>query len=149
MKKLMIGALVGAQLLTAAQPALAAELETVSDQRMGAFGGLRVRLPLDGGTHERQLRAGLTVAPTLHTRTLEGQSRLRIGEGVELGLRGREPVRLSVAGQDLRRLGVRQGSDEDDDDGIPTGAWIAAGIVAVAVAGVVFLAIAFDNANDD
>ena len=151
LKKLMIAALLGAQVMAAAQPAMAAELESNSDQRMGAFGGLRVRVPLDGNARQRQVRAGLAVAPTLHTRTLDGESRLRIGEGLELGLRGREPVRLSIAGQDLRRLGARQGdqAEDDDDDGIPTGAWIAGGLVLAAVGVVVFFAIAFENASDD
>jgi len=149
MKKLMIGALVGAQLLTTAPPAVAAELETVSDQRMGAFGGLRVRLPLDGDARQRRVRAGLAVAPAMHTRMLDGETRLRIGEGVELGLRGREPLRLSIAGQDVRRLGAQQGQGDDEGDGIPTGAWIAGGIVLVAIGAVVFAAITLDNARDD
>ena len=69
---------------------------------------------------------------------------------MELGLRGHEPLRLRIAGQDLRRLAAQQsGDDEEDDRGIPTGAWIAGGIVLVAVAGVVFVAIALDNASDD
>ena len=150
MKTLIMSALLAGQLLAAAQPALAAELETNGHQRMGAFGGLRVRLPLDGIVRDRQRRAGLTIAPTLHTRTRDGESRLRIGEGLELGLRGREPMRLSIAGQDLRRFAAQQSGDEDDDDGgIPTGAWIAGGIVLVTIAGVVFLAVALENASDD
>jgi len=149
MKKLMMAALLGGQLVTAAQPAMAAELEASSDQRMGAFGGLRLRLPLDGDVRDRQLRAGLTVAPALRTQAMNGESRLLIGEGLELGLRGNEPVRLRLAGQDLRRLAAQQsGDEEDDNDGIPTGALIAGAIVLVAVAGVVWLAIEFDNAND-
>ena len=145
MKKLMIGALLGAQLLTAAQPAMAAELTVTGDQRMGAFGGLRVRLPLGGNPRANRLRAGVTLAPTLSTRAQDGDTRLRIGEGLELGVRGREPVRLSIGGRDLRRLDAR----ESGDDGIPTGAWIAGGIVLVAVAGVAFVAIALENAGDD
>ena len=149
MKKLMIAGLVAAQLTATAQPAAAAELETNLDQRLGVFGGLRVRLPLDGNARDRPLRAGLTVAPTLRTLAGSGESRLRIGEGLELGVRGREPVRLSLAGQDLRRLAAQQGDGaEGDDDGIPTGAWIAGGIVLVAIAGVAFAAITLENASD-
>jgi hypothetical protein len=149
MRILTMAALVGAQLLAAAQPARAAEFEPSAGQRMGAFGGVRVRLPLDGRLPDR-LRAGLTVAPALHSRAIDGESRLQIGEGVEIGLRGHEPLRLRIAGQDLRRLAAQQsGNDEEDDGGIPTGAWIAGGIVLVAVAGVVFVAIALDNASDD
>ena len=144
MKTLMIAALLGAQLLTAAQPAMAADLQATGDQRMGAFGGLRVRLPLGGNPRGNRIRAGLTLAPTLSTRMQDGESRLRIGEGLELGARGREPIRLSIGGRDLRRLAAAEG-----DGGIPTGAWIAGGIVLVAIAGVTFVAIALENASDD
>ena len=48
MRILTMAALVAAQLLAAAQPARAAEFEPSAGQRMGAFGGVRVRLPLDG-----------------------------------------------------------------------------------------------------
>jgi len=146
MKKLTMTALVGAQLLTAAQPAMAAQLEAAGDQRMGAFGGLRVRLPLGGEPGRRQLRAGLTLAPTLHGLLAHGETRLRFGEGLELGVRGREPIRLRLAGQDVRRLGARDSDGERR--GIPTGALIAGGIVLVTIAGVVFIAVALDNAND-
>lgn len=145
MKTLTIAALLGAQLLTAMQPAMAADLQAVGDQRMGAFGGLRVRLPLGGDPRQQRIRAGLTLAPTLSSRGQDGESRLRFGEGLELGMRGREPIRLTVGGRDLRRLGARG----DRDGGIPTGAWIAGGIVLVAIAGVTFVAIALDNASDD
>jgi hypothetical protein len=146
MKRLTITALLSAQLLAAAQPAMAAQLEATGDQRMGAFGGLRVRLPLGGEMRDRQLRAGLTLAPTLHGRLANGETRLRFGEGLELGLRGREPVRLSLAGRDVRRLAARD--DGDGRRGIPTGALIAGGLVLVTIAGVVFVAVALENADD-
>ena len=104
MKKLMIGALLCAQLQVAAQPAWGAELEPVGDQRMGAFGGLRVRLPFGGTPGDRRLRAGLTLAPVLQDRFASGETRLRIGEGFEFGLRGRDPLHFSIAGRDVRRL---------------------------------------------
>lgn len=147
MKKLMIGVLLGAQLLAAAQPAMAAELAATGDQRMGAFGGLRVRLALGGNPHENRLRAGFALAPTLSTRAQEGETRLRIGEGLEFGVRGREPIRLSIGGRNLRRLAARAAGD-GDDGGIPAGAWIAGGIVLVTLAGVVFVAVALENADD-
>ena len=148
MKVLMMAALIAGQLAAAAQPAMAAELETNTGQRMGAFGGLRVRVPLDGHVRDRQLRAGLTVAPTLRSQSANGETRLRIGEGLELGLRGREPVRLSIAGRDLRRLAAQQ-TEDDDHDGIPTGVLIAGGIVLLAIGTVVWFAIELDNASDD
>ena len=147
MRKLVMAALLAGQLFAAVQPAVAAELESNTRQRMGAFGGLRVRLPLDGNVRDRQLRAGIAVAPTMRTQATNGESRLRIGEGLELGLRGNQPLRLSIAGQDIQRLAAQQ-DEEDDDDGIPTGAWIAGGIVLVAIAGVVFVALALENASD-
>jgi hypothetical protein len=147
MKKVTIGALLGAQLLAAAQPASAAELEFIGAQRTGAFGGLRLRMPLGGDRRERQLRAGLTLAPTLHDRLANGESRLRIGEGVEFGLRGPGPMRLSIGGRDLRRLGAREGGD-DHRGGISTGAWIAGGIVLVTIAGVTVALLALEDAAD-
>lgn len=146
MKMLTMAAVVGAQLLAAAQPAMAADMEAVGDQRIAAFGGVRVRLPLGGEVGGRRLRAGLTIAPALHGRMVSGESRLRIGEGLELGVRGGEPMRLTLAGQDIRRLAAR--GDNDGRRGVPTGALIAGGIVLVTIAGVVFVAVALDNAND-
>jgi hypothetical protein len=141
----MMITLLGAQLLAAAEPAMAAELAAHDEQRIGAFGGLRVRLPLGGRAGDRQLRAGLTLAPALHGRLANGESRLRIGEGLELGLRGRAPMRLSIAGQDVRRLAARE---TGDDGGIPTGALIAGGIVLVALGSVVFVGVSLENADD-
>lgn len=146
MKMVTIAALIGAQLLAAAQPVMAAELETNADQRMGAFGGLRVRLPLGGNVRDRNLRAGLTLAPALQSRVASGESRLRIGEGLELRVRGREPMRLMIGGRDVRGLAARE--DGDGRRGIPTGALIAAGLVLVTIAGVVFVAVALENADD-
>ena len=126
-----------AALLAAAQPAVGAELAESRTQQMGAFAGVRVRMPLDGDARQRQLRAGLTVAPTLHTRTADGATRLRIGEGVELGITGREPVRLSVAGTPVNRL-VQSGTGPDGQRlGVSTVGWIAigAGVVVLAVGG--------------
>lgn len=117
MKKLMISALVAAQLLTAAQPAFAADLTDAgaTHQQMGAFGGLRVRIPLDGNARQRQVRAGLTMAPMMQSRTVQGESRLRIGEGVEFGVRGGEPLALSLGGFVLTQRS-QAGQDQPDDE---------------------------------
>jgi hypothetical protein len=147
MKKLMIIALVAAQ-LTAAQPTIAAELEAPSERRMGMFGGLRVRMALGGNAGAERLRAGLAFAPTVHSRLANGESRIRVGEGLELGLRGREPLRLSIAGQDLRRLAA-QGNEREERRGIPTGAWIAGGIIAVTLLGVGAIALVLEDAGDE
>ena len=148
MKRLTIAALLAAQ-VAAAIPASAAELAEARTQQTGAFAGFRMRVPLDGAVHERRLRAGLTVAPTLHSRTSAGESQLRFGEGLELGLVGRQPLRLTLAGQDLRRLGAQEGDqDEDEDGGGPsTLGWIAIGVgtLAVIVVGAAALCLADDD----
>ena len=133
MRKLIIAAFLAGQVMTVSQPALAADLAEAEQPRMGAFGGLRVRIPLDGDARQRQVRAGLTVAPTMQGANMEGERPLRIGEGVELGIRGNRPLSLSVAGMDVgsRRLGAAQDDDDGDDDGVPTWAWVAGGVVVV------------------
>ncbi len=144
MKKPTIAVLLAGQVLAAAQPALAADFTSAQEQRAGAFAGFRLRMPFDG-PQRRQVRAGFALAPTLGTRGMNGESRLRIGEGLEFGVRGRKPLQLSIAGRDVRRLGAQ---DANRRGGIPTGAWIAGGIVLVAIAGVTFVAIVLDNVND-
>ena len=133
MRKLIIAAFLAGQVLTVSQPALAADLAEAEQPRMGAFGGLRVRVPLGGDPQQRQVRAGLTVAPTLHGANMTGERPLRIGEGVELGFRGERPLSLTVAGMDAgsRRLGADQDDDDGEDDGVPTWAWVAGGVVVV------------------
>jgi hypothetical protein len=149
MKKLMIAALVAGQVIPGAAAAQAAELAATEAPRTGAFGGLRVRLPLDGRPGERRLRAGLTLAPTLTDRAADGALRRRIGEGLELGISGRGPVRLSIAGQDLRRLGAAQGEAEDEDEGggPSTIGWIAIGVGAVLVLTVGAIALCMDDSE--
>jgi len=132
MKKLMIGALVAGQLLTAAQPAFAAELVDGRSHQVGAFAGARLRLPLGGDVRQRQLRAGLTLAPTLRTFAADGESQLRFGEGLELGVTGRQPVRLLVAGRDARRLGAAEDGNHRHR-GPSTLGWIAIGVGAAIV----------------
>ena len=133
MKRLMIMALLGAQLMTVAQPAFAAELTENRTQQMGAFAGLRLRVPLDGNVQHRQVRAGLAVAPMMHSRAMNGETRLRIGEGVELGITGREPVRLSLAGTPVNRLAQGATGPDGRRMGISTIGWIAIGIGAAAI----------------
>ena len=147
MKKLMIAALVAGQLLPAL-PATAAELDRHVAPQMGAFGGVRVRLRLDGDRSDRQLRAGLAIAPTTHSRTAEGATQLRIGEGLEFGVRGREPARLSLAGQDVRRLGVQGDEDDDGDGGIPTWALVAGAVVIVLGAGLLVFDALMDASSE-
>jgi len=85
MRKLTIAALITGQILTAAPPVFAADLTASEQPQMGAFGGLRVRVPLGGDPRERQVRAGLAIAPTVQGGTIGGERRQRIGEGIEFG----------------------------------------------------------------
>jgi hypothetical protein len=150
MKRLMIMALLGGQLAVAAQPALAAEFADGRSQEMGAFGGVRLRVPLDGNFQQRRVRAGLTLAPVSHSRTASGESRMRMGEGLELGVVGREPVRLAIGGQDVRRLGAAQGDeDEDRDDGPGTVGWIAIGFAGLVLVGAGIVYFMFEDINED
>ncbi len=133
MKKLTIAALLAAQLLTASQPALAAHLTDAEAQRMGAFAGLRVRLPLDGAADARQIRAGLTLAPTLQSQSRSGEIRTRFGEGLELGIAGDRPIRLSLAGTPVSQLAQGPAGPEGQRAGVSTVAWVAIGVGVVAV----------------
>ena len=140
MKRLVITALLAGQMLIAAQPAGAAELTENRTQQMGAFAGLRVRVPLDGPTAHRQARAGLALAPMLHSRSTSGESRMRIGEGLELGMTGDDPVRLSLAGTPLSQLGQGPRGRDGNKLGVSTAGWVAIGVgAAVAVLGVSYL----------
>ena len=141
MNKLVIAALLAGQWSTAA-PAAAAEFDRHAAPQMGAFGGLRVRLPLDGDVQQRQLRAGLALAPTVHSLAINGEARMRMGEGLEVGITGRQPVRVMLAGQDVRRLGAAQQTEDEEEErggGPSTLGWIAIGagalILVTAVAG--------------
>ena len=141
MKFLAIAAFVAAQIVPHAAPAFAAELAESQDQQMAVFGGVRVRVPLDGHRQREGVRAGLTLAPTLHSRSADGETRLRMSEGIELGMSEREQLRLAIGGQDVRRLaGAAQDApegeqEEDDDDDFTWGhaALIVGGVIIVAV----------------
>ena len=137
MKKLTMAALVAAQLAAAAQPALAAELNDGRTQQMGAFGGVRLRVALDGRVGERRIRAGLALAPTMHSRDLNGNVRMRMGEGVELGLNGDDRVRLSLGGTPVSRIVHGPAGPDGRRVGVSTLGWVAigAGVVLVAVGG--------------
>ena len=152
MKKLTMAALVAGQLSIAAQPALAADLTENRSQQMGAFAGFRMRVPLDGHSRQRQVRAGLAVAPSMHSRAMNGPSRLAIGEGLELGIAGHRPVRLMLAGQDIRRLGAAQdseGEESEEHHGPSTLGWIAIGVGATAVILVGAVALCMEDSDCD
>ena len=140
MKLASIAALAATLSMAAAQPAAAAELESARSQQMGAFAGARLRIPLGGEDGQRQVRAGLTVAPTLHSRSADGASRLRFGEGVELGLSGREPVRLSIGGTPVSQLAQGGAGPNGERRNMSTAEWVGVGVgAAVVTLGVAYL----------
>lgn len=153
MKKLMLFALLIGQLLAVAPPTMAAGLSDSRTQEMGTFGGLRVRVPLDRHASRQPVRVGLTLAPTLHTRTPDGERRTLIGEGLELGFNGNRPLALSIAGTPVHRLGAAQNEpegqeqpdaeEEEEGDGPSTLGWIAIGVggLLVVTAGLGYLAV--------
>ena len=154
MKRLMIASLLTAQLLTAAQPALAADLVERDTPHMGAFAGARIRLPL--GDHARQrVRAGLTIAPTMRVRDSDGVGRTRFGEGLELGFTRNRPLELSFAGTRVDRIGIAPGGRTPNGPraGVSTLGWIAIGvgatIVVAAGAGYLWLQDALDCTDED
>ena len=147
MRKLLIGALVAGQALGGSAPAFAQGFAPAQETRAGAFAGLRVRVPFGGGFNREPVRAGLAFAPATRTETQDGRVRTRIGEGMEFGLRGREPMQFSVAGRTLPQLGAQGRSRAGG--GVPTGAWIAGGLVLVTVGVVVAAALVLEDAGDD
>ena len=133
MKSLAITALVASQLMLAAQPARAADLDTrgpFADDQRGAFAGLRLKAQLGGG--ERKVRAGLALASTTHSRR-GAASRMAIGEGLEFGMmRTGKPV-VTLAGERLDRLSLLGEDVKGDRANMSTLAKVAivAGVVIV------------------
>ena len=144
MKTLVIASLVVAQALAAAQPVYAAELIAREAPQMGAFAGARVRIPLGARAH-RQLRAGLTIAPTMRARGGDGAIRTRFGEGFELGIAQDRRVALSFAGTRMDRIGLAPGGTTPGGRraGVSTLGWVAIGVgtavLVVATAGFIWL----------
>jgi hypothetical protein len=156
MKRLVIAALVSTQMLAATQPVSAADFVSTETQRPGAFAGLRLRVPLGGDPRQRQLRAGLTLAPTVHSRAIDGATRARIGEGLELGFARNGRPALSLAGMRLDRLGADQDTPEraetPDEQQQRVGRTILKGAAVVAIVGAAVvggLFLAFTVACDD
>ncbi len=148
MKSLAMTGLIAAQLLTTAQPALAADLTDTRTHQTGVFAGVRLRVALDGATERQPLRAGLAVAPTVQSRSIAGgEVRTRFGEGLELGVRGGEPIRLSLAGTPVSQLAQGPRGPEGERAGVSTLGWIAIGVGALVTIVVVASAICLSD-ND-
>ena len=144
MGKMLIAALVAAaQILPAANPARAAELDGRShfvDNQRGAFAGLRVRASLGGG--RREVRSSLTVAATAHSRR-GADSRMAIGDGLELSFspdRGRPELLLAGRRLDRMDLWARPSDEQRDLSTLATVA-VVAGVVLV-VGAVAFVHVA-------
>lgn len=144
MKKLTIGALLAAQLLGAAQPISAAPLDNdrigLGEQHRGTFIGARFRVPF-GGENAGQPRAALSLTAVDHGRQMDGRTRTRFAEGLELGVSPNRPLTLSIGGASFsRRLAAAQGEEPQPADNrgrqARTGGKILKGLAVVAIIGV-------------
>jgi hypothetical protein len=135
MKKLVIAALISAQ-LTAAQPAFAAALDSGTQTRMGVFAGAQVRIPLGAsGPQARAPSAALGISPITNSQRPTGETQMRIGDGLQLRLTPDRPVELAFAGTrlDRFRLGPDGQAPGGQKSGVSTLGWIAIGVAATAV----------------
>ena len=146
MRKVMIAALIAGQLLTGAAPAVAQGYAPVRETETGAFGGVRLRIPF-GGPAREPVRAGLAFAPTARTDFQDGRVRTRIGEGLEFGMIGREPLQFSLAGTPVNRLVQGRSGPDGRKLGVSTLGWIAIGVGVAAVIVVSAAAICFSDSD--
>ena len=151
-RMLVIAAFVAGQLGASAAPALAADLVNdgaAAGTRTGAFAGARLRVSLDPEPRER-VRAGLAFAPTARALRSDGGSRLRIGEGVELELSGREAPQLTFGGRPVDRFAPGGGAPEARSN-VSTVGWVAigVGVAAIALAAWFFHEMADCDEHDD
>jgi hypothetical protein len=139
MKRLMIAALLAGQLSMAAQSAAAAELgdarlqDMGRSQQIGTFAGLRMRVALGDDGDRQRLRAGLALAPTVQSAAPRGEVRTRFGEGLELGIVGDSPVRLSLAGTPVSQLAQGPRGPDGQRAGVSTIGWVAIGVGVAAI----------------
>lgn len=150
MKKLIIAALIAGQMTIAAQPALAAELVATQERQMGAFAGFRVRMPLGADPGREGLRAGLALAPTLHSRSDQGAYRMRFGEGLELGISRRQPLTLNFGGARIDRLGLAPNGQAPGGPraNLSTAGWIAVSVGVLGATSIVLFVLADDSCDD-
>lgn len=129
MKKLLIDTLIAGQVLTTAAPAFAQNYSPVRETETGAFGGVRLRIPF-GGPARESVRAGLAFAPTTRADHQDGRVQTRVGEGLEFGMVGREPLQFSLAGTPVNRLAQGREGPNGQRMGVSTIGWIAIGVGA-------------------
>lgn len=146
MKNYVLAGLVAAQSIAAPQPVAAAGFEEMTTAQSGTFTGARIRLSLGGRQQDRKFRAGLTMAPTLRSQAISGETRTRFGEGLELGFSGKRPLTLSLGGRPVSSLlpGGRKSEDEQRL-GISTGGYVAIGVGVAALVGAFML---YDHYRD-
>ena len=146
MRTVMIAALIAGQALTGTATAAAQSYAPVRETETGAFGGVRLRVPFGGAARE-PVRAGLAFAPTARTDHQDGRVRTRIGEGLEFGMIGREPMQFSLAGTPLNRLAQGGTGPDGRKLGVSTIGWIAIGVGVAAVIVVSAAAICFSDSD--
>ena len=132
MRKSLIAGLAAAQIVAAAQPALAAELHqdrNAASNQVSAFAGARLRVPLGGGSEKPQ--AGLALTSTLRG---GATGELRFAKGAELGFSGdKTPIRLTLGGTPVSRLAQGGTGPDGRKQGVSTLGWVAIGVGVVAV----------------
>ena len=132
MRRLLIAGLVAAaQILPAAQPAMAAELHrdgAAMPNQVSAFAGARLRVPIGGGREKPQ--AGLALTSTLRG---GATGELRFAKGAEFGFSGDEKVRLSLAGRPVSQLASGGKAGDGRKLGVSTLGYVAIGVGVVAV----------------
>jgi hypothetical protein len=132
MRKSLIAGIVAGQIVAAAQPVMAAELNQdrmAAPNQISAFAGARLRIPLGGG-HEKA-RAGLALTSTLRG---GATGELRFARGAELGMSGGgSSVRLTLGGMPVSRLTQGRAGPDGGKLGVSTIGWVAIGVGALAV----------------
>jgi hypothetical protein len=132
MRKLLIAGIVAGQVMAAAQPVTAAELDQdrmATPNQISAFAGARLRVPLGGG--REKLRAGLALTSTLRSGST---GELRFARGAELGFSGGDSaVRLTLGGTPMSRFAPGRAGPEGRKLGVSTIGWVAIGVGALAV----------------
>ena len=130
MRKLLIAAVAAGQIV-AAQPVTAAELHRDrmdNPNQVSAFAGARLRVPLGGRGGKPQ--AGLALTSTLRS---GATGELRFARGAELGFSGGEPIRLTLGGTPVSRLGQGRAGPDGRKLGMSTVGWVAIGVGALLV----------------
>jgi len=128
-----------ALLAFSAQPLAAAELAAEQHSRLGAFGGVRIQVPFGARGAEAAPRVGLAFGPMRQSRSIDGATRTRFGDGLELGFGGGERnPRLTLAGTRIDRLGLAPNGRAPEGGhraGVSTLGWVAIGVGAAIVIG--------------